>query len=169
MGIQKCAKYYWINYKNLSTQEPVKLSCKSELLFVVVVVVVAHYLNISFIEYFLSVFPSSFIKISKKLWKWFEFIHHSFLVKKTNVSTMSLYTHVLVIKMGMCCIYAYNLFVWDSRNISGLKIVFFFISQIGPIKRGSSFFCKEMNLKIEPPPHEHMLWNYTNKTLGQLM
>ena len=68
--------------------------------------------------------------------------------------------------MGMCCIYAYNLFVWDSRNIRVFKIVFFFIFQIVLIKRGSSFFRKEMSLKIEPPPHEQMLWNYTNKTLG---
>ena len=80
-----------------------KLSCKSEFPFVVVVVVVvavAHHLNISYIEYVLPVFPSSFIKISKKLWKYFEFIHYSFLVKETYVSTMPLYTHVLVIKNG---------------------------------------------------------------------
>ena len=129
--------------KTFQLKNQYKLSCKSEFPFVVVVVVVvAHYLNISFIENFLSVFPSSFIKISKKLWKWFEFIHHSFLVKKTYVSTMSLYTHVPVIKTGMCCIYAYNLFVWDSRNIRGLKIVFFIISQVGLIKRVHPFFAK---------------------------
>ena len=72
--------------KTFQLKNRYKLSCKSEFPFVVVVVVVAHYLNISFIENFLSVFPSSFIKISKKLWKWFEFIHHSFLVKKTYFS-----------------------------------------------------------------------------------
>ena len=26
-----------------------------------------------------------------------------------------------------------------------------------------------MNLKIEPPPHEQILCNYINKTLGQLI
>ena len=43
---------------------------------------------------------------------------------------------------------------------SFFKIVLFFIvSQIGLIKRGSSLFYKEMNLKIEPPTYEQILWN----------
>ena len=29
------------------------------------------------------------------------------------------------------------------------------------------FVCKEMNLKIEPPPHKQILRKYTNKNLGQ--
>ena len=76
--------------------------------------------DITYIEYFLSVFLSSFIKIFENLWKWFEFIHYSFLVNNTCVSTLSLYAHVIAIKMGVSCIYAYSLFVWDSRDIRGL-------------------------------------------------
>ena len=76
--------------------------------------------DITCIEYFLSVFLSSFIKIFENLWKWFEFIHYSFLVNNTCVSTLSLYAHVIAIKMGVSCIYAYSLFVWDSRDIRGL-------------------------------------------------
>ena len=83
--------------------------------FVVVAVV-----DITCIEYFLSVFLSSFIKIFENLWKWFEFIHYSFLVNNTCVSTLPLYAHVIAIKMGVSCIYAYSLFVWDSRDIRGL-------------------------------------------------
>ena len=58
---------------------------------------------------------------------------------------------------------------WQLINSFFKIVLFFVVSQIGLIKRGSSLFCKEMNLKIEPPPYEQILWNYTNKTLGQLM
>ena len=55
--------------KTFQLKNQYKLSCKSKSnkfpFVVVVVVVAAHYLNISCIEYFLSAFPSSFIKISK--------------------------------------------------------------------------------------------------------
>ena len=75
--------------------------------FVVVVVVVAVVfvvvVDITYIEYFLSVFLSSFIKIFENLWKWFEFIHYSFLVNNTCVSTLSLYVHVIAIKMVVSC------------------------------------------------------------------
>ena len=73
-----------------------------------------------YIEYFLSVFLSSFIKIFEDLWKWFEFIHYSILVNNTCVSTLSLYAHVIIIKMGVSCIYAYSLFVWNNRDTRGL-------------------------------------------------
>ena len=86
--------------------------------FVPVVIVVVF--DITCIEYFLSLFISSFIKIFENLWKWFEFIHYSFLVNNTCVSTLPLYAHVIAIKMGVSCIYAYSLFVWDSRDIRGL-------------------------------------------------
>ena len=43
-----------------------------------------------------------------------------------------------------------------------VKIVLFFV-----VSKLISLFCKEMNLKIEPPPHKQILWNYPNKTLGQ--
>ena len=65
--------------------------------FVVVVVVVV---DITCMEYFISVFLSRFIKIFENLWKWFEFIHYSFLVNNTCVSTMPLYTNNLAIKNG---------------------------------------------------------------------
>ena len=122
----------------------------------------------------------------------------------TQVFQLCLYiSMLLLLKMCVCCIYAYSLFVWDSRDLRSLyfsnfsskkcillkvwiqyyseerfgsklkgffKIVLFFVvSQIGHIKRSSSLFCKEMNLKIEPPPYEQILWNYTYKTLGWLM
>ena len=54
--------------------------------------------------------------------------------------------------------------------IGFFKIVLFFVvSQIGLIERGSSLFCKEMNLKNEDPPYEQIVWNYTNKTSEQLI
>ena len=56
-----------------------------------------------------------------------------------------------------------------NSNYYHILILFFVVSEIGLIKRGSSLFCKEMNLKIEPPPYEQILWKYTNKTLGQLV
>ena len=88
--------------------------------FVVVVVVVV--VDITCMEYFISVFLSRFIKIFENLWKWFEFIHYSFLVNNTCVSTLHLYAHAIAIKMGVCCIYAYiySIFVGDSRDISRL-------------------------------------------------
>ena len=58
---------------------------------------------------------------------------------------------------------------WQLINSFFKIVLFFVVSQIGLIKRGLSLFCKEMSLKIEPPPYEQILWNYTNKTLGQLM
>ena len=83
-----------------------KPSCKSEFPFVVVVVVVVVVVavavdDITCIEYFLSVFLSTFIKIFKNLWKWFEFTHYSFLVNNTCVSTLYLYAHVIAIKVGL--------------------------------------------------------------------
>ena len=48
--------------------------------FVVLVVVVVVVVDITCTEYFLSVLLSSFIKIFGNLWKWFEFMHYSFLV-----------------------------------------------------------------------------------------
>ena len=44
--------------------------------------------------------------------------HNTF--HNTYVSTLCLYAHVIAIKMGVSCIYAYSLFVWDSRDIRGL-------------------------------------------------
>ena len=76
-----------------------------------------HILN----DFAVVVFLSNFIKIFEKLWKPFEFIHYSVFVKNTCASTMSLYTHVLVIKMGVCYIYAHSLFVWDSKDIRCLR------------------------------------------------
>ena len=58
---------------------------------------------------------------------------------------------------------------WQLINSFFKIVLFFVVSQIGLIKRGSSLFCKEMNLKVERPPHEQILWNYTKKTLGHLM
>ena len=51
-------------------------------------------------DFAIIVFLSSFFKICENLWIWFEFIHYSFFVKNTSVSTMPLYTHDLVIKNG---------------------------------------------------------------------
>ena len=62
--------------------------------------------------------------------------------------------------------------LWQLRfsKLGFLKIALFFVvSQIGLIKRGSSLFCKEMNLKIGPPPYEQILWKHTSKTLGKLI
>ena len=59
---------------------------------VVVVVVAAHQLNITCIEYFLSLFLSSFLKICGNLRKWFEFIHSSFLVNNKCVNYAFIYT-----------------------------------------------------------------------------
>ena len=56
--------------------------------------------DITCIEYFLSIFLSSLVKIFEILWKWFEFIHYSFLVSNTCVSTLPLYAHVVAIKNG---------------------------------------------------------------------
>ena len=72
-------------------------------------------------DFAVVLFLSNFIKIFEKLWKQFEFIHYLDFVKNTCASTMSLYTHVLVIKMSVCCIYAHSLFVWDSKDIRGLR------------------------------------------------
>ena len=58
---------------------------------VVTVVVVVVVVGITCIEYFLSVLISSFVNIFKHLWKWFEFMHYSFLVNNTCVSTLPLY------------------------------------------------------------------------------
>ena len=44
---------------------------------------VAAVVDITCIEYFLSVFLFSFIIKFENLWKWFEFIHFSFLVNST--------------------------------------------------------------------------------------
>ena len=76
-----------------------------------------HILN----DFAVVLFLSNFIKIFEKLWKQFEFIHYLVFVKNTCASTMSLYTHVLVIKMGVCYIYAHSLFVWDSKDIRCLR------------------------------------------------
>ena len=62
-------------------------------------------------DFAVVLFLSNFIKIFEKLWKQFELIHYLVFVKNTCASTMSLYTHVLVIKMSVCCIYAHSLFV----------------------------------------------------------
>ena len=95
-----------------------------------VVVVVVAVVDIICIEYFLSEFFPNFIKVFENLWKWFEFIHFSFLVK-TYVFQFSLYMHMLLpLKMGVCCIYAYSLFVWDSRDIRDLYFSIFFIGEI---------------------------------------
>ena len=58
---------------------------------------------------------------------------------------------------------------WQLINSFFKIVLFFIVSQIGLIKRGSPLIYKEMNLKIEPPTYEEILWNYTNKTLAQLM
>ena len=67
--------------------------------FVVVlfVVVVAHQLSITCIEYFLSVLLSSFIKIFENLGEWFQFIHYSFWLI-THVFPLCLY--ILQIRAG---------------------------------------------------------------------
>ena len=63
-------------------------------------------INLNFLFFFSfffccsSVQLSSFIKIFANLWKWFEFIHYSFLVNRTCLSTMPLHTHILAIKNG---------------------------------------------------------------------
>ena len=57
-----------------------KPSCKSEFVVVGVIVVVIVVADITCVEYFLSVFLSSFFKIFENLWKWCEFIYYSFLV-----------------------------------------------------------------------------------------
>ena len=43
-----------------------------------------------------------------------------------------------------------------NRFFKGFFVLFFVVSQIDLIKRGSSLFCKEMNLKIEHPPYEQI-------------
>ena len=46
-------------------------------------------------------------------------IIHFWLI--THVFQLCLYMHMLLpLKVGVCCIYAYSLFVWDSRDIRGL-------------------------------------------------
>ena len=92
-----------------------KLSCKSEFPFVVVVAV-AHHLNISYMEYVLPVFPSSFIKISKKLWKWFEFIHYSFLVKETCFNYAVIYT-CSCHKKWVCAAYTHIIYLCGMAGI----------------------------------------------------
>ena len=44
--------------------------------------------GITSIEYFLTVFISSFIKIFEKSWKWFEFIHYLFLVNNVEMKKL---------------------------------------------------------------------------------
>ena len=53
---------------------------------------------------------------------------------------------------------------WQLINSFFKIVLFFVVSQTGLIKRGSSLFCKEMNLKMEPPAYEQILLNYINKT-----
>ena len=46
-------------------------------------------------------------------------IIHFWLIK--HVLRLCLYMHMLLpLKKGVCCIYAYSLFVWDSSDIRGL-------------------------------------------------
>ena len=72
-------------------------------------------------EYFLSVFLSSFIKIFENLWNGLNVsIIHFWLI--THVFQLCLYMHMLLsLKMGVCSIYAYSLFAWDSWDIRGLR------------------------------------------------
>ena len=77
-----------------------KPSRKSEFPFAFVVVVVVVVVDITCIKYFLSAFLSRFIEIFEILWKWFEFIHYSFLVNNTCVSALTLYALVIAIKNG---------------------------------------------------------------------
>ena len=84
--------------KTFQLKNQQKPSCKSEFPFFVVVVVVV-VVDITWIEYFLSIFLSSFIKIFEKLWKWFEFIHYPFLVNNTCVSTYVCMANTLIICM----------------------------------------------------------------------
>ena len=105
-----------------------KFSCRSEFLFCCCCCCCCccyccycwhRMLHVTCIEYFLSVFFSNFIKIFESIWKWFEFIHYSFLVNNTCVLTFPLYAHVIAIKSGCLlniCIY----FLWASRDIRGL-------------------------------------------------
>ena len=75
--------------------------------------------TITCIEYFLSVFLVS-LKYLKTYGNGLNLsIIHFWLI--THVFQLCLYMHMLLpLKVGVCCIYAYSLFVWDSRDIRGL-------------------------------------------------
>ena len=49
---------------------------------------------------------------------------------------------------------------WQLINRFFNIVLFFVIPKIGLVKKGSSLFYKEMNLKIEPPPYEQIRWDY---------
>ena len=84
-----------------------------------VVVVVIAVVDITCMGYFFKYFFLVLLKYLKTYGNGLNLsIIHFWLI--TGVSTLSLYAHVIAIKMGVSCMYAYSLFVWDSRDIRGL-------------------------------------------------
>ena len=110
------------NIKNFQLKNQHKPSCKFEYPFCCCCCC-WHYLH----RIFLSGYLSGFVIKFENLWKWFEFIHHSFLVNNTWVCKMLLpyMLMLLPLKVSICCIYTYRLFVWDSRDIRGLYFINF--------------------------------------------
>ena len=83
--------------------------------FVIVAVV-----DTTCIEYFILVFLASSIKTFGNLWKCLsQSIIHFWLITHVFQLCLDIYMS-LPLKVGVCCIYADSLFVWDSRDIRSL-------------------------------------------------
>ena len=72
--------------------------------------------DITRIEYFLSVFLSSFIKIFENLWKWFKFIHYLFL-SITHVFQLCLYMYMLFPLKGVFAAYMHIVYLSGIAGI----------------------------------------------------
>ena len=60
---------------------------------------------------------------------------------------MPLYTRALAIKMGVCCLCVYNLFMWDSRDIRGLRCAMLELLSATFLRKNiSQLKCKYSNI-----------------------